>query len=613
MSGVEAAGFVLAAFPLIMSALNSYQDGFESLQDWWRFRAEFVEFIHEIGTQSVLFSENLEELLKPIVLSDAEMDALLKEPGGRAWNNPDLEARLQQRLPQSYGWYRAAIDDMNSILEKLKAKLGIRHGQVDWSFDEATIQGKLKWAYEFRRIKFTLSKRKREKLLQSLSKRNDDLQKLMGSSDRLAPSRHQRKAPLTKFYYRVRDHAYLLHRALTSGWGCECWSSHNANLLLEDRISRNPVANLKYSDPEIQFELLFQSDTKQAQAQLLPWVWQETEVRVLEDLSYQETARTASQPHTPKSPSPRFHGASGASNALVPPNQRGSSRPSRKVEFTLGIQQYPPSKVSDPELTEIDNLCTAMQRAQQGQLRLGFLLDEHNRRYEFRPVDRQKTISTAREIVTLESLLRRDGNASRDSTGEERIILSRRERLVVAVVLSSSLLQLHSTPWLNDHWSKKNIFFLRSNPGSPSPIILERLYISPAPRPSTVTSSQAQHMVNPTTSAANDSRKIILALGIMLLELCFGQALEDQSFRKKYMGQDGQPNDFTDVATAMQWENDALGEGGPGFQNAIRRCVHCAFGPKSTDLADYEFKEAVYSEVVQPLEETLQRFDNVVY
>jgi hypothetical protein len=130
MSGVEAAGFVLAAFPLIMSALNHYQEGFESLQDWWRFRAEFVEFIHEIGTQSVLFSENLEELLRPIVLSDAEMDALLREPGGRAWNDPDLEARLQQRLPQSYGWYRCAINDMNIIMEKLKAKLGIRHGQV---------------------------------------------------------------------------------------------------------------------------------------------------------------------------------------------------------------------------------------------------------------------------------------------------------------------------------------------------------------------------------------------------------------------------------------------------------------------------------------------------
>jgi hypothetical protein len=130
ITGVEIAGLVLGAFPLIISALEHYKEGFETLQDWWRFRAEFVGFIHEIGRQSVLFSENLEELLRPLVVSDAEMDALLQDPGGRAWNDPDIEIRLQERLPQSYGWYQCTIDDMNTIMEKLKAKLGIQKGQV---------------------------------------------------------------------------------------------------------------------------------------------------------------------------------------------------------------------------------------------------------------------------------------------------------------------------------------------------------------------------------------------------------------------------------------------------------------------------------------------------
>jgi hypothetical protein len=285
---------------------------------------------------------------------------------------------------------------------------------------------------------------------------------------------------------------------------------------------------------------------------------------------------------------------------------------SKRVEFAMGIQQYQAPNLIDIELIEIDNLCTAIQRTQQGQTRLGFLLDEQNRRYEFRPVNSQKAISTSPKTVTLESLLTRDGNASKDSTGQERIILSRRERLVVAIVLASSLLQLYSTPWLNERWSKRNIFFMRSSSG---PIILEQLYISPEPVAASSTAAapkEAQNVGNTIKSAANESRKTILALGIMLLELCFGQTLEEQSFRKKYLGNDGQPNEFTDVATAMQWQDDALGEGGPGFENAIRRCIHCAFGPKSTDLADGEFREAVYSEVVQPLEETLQRFDNVL-
>jgi len=63
----------------------------------------------------------------------------------------------------------------------------------------------------------------------------------------------------------------------------------------------------------------------------------------------------------------------------------------------------------------------------------------------------------------------------------------------------------------------------------------------------------------------------------------------------------------------MQWQEDTLGEGGPGFDNAIRRCIVCNFGPKTVDLADNEFREAIYSEVVQPLEETLRCFDNITW
>ena len=130
VTGVETAGLVLAAFPLIISALEHYQEGFETLQDWWRFRSEFVAFTHSIGIQSVMFMENLEELLRPVVASDLEMTSLLDDPGGAMWNHPSIERRLMERLPKSYDIYRFAIDDINLVLEKLKAKLGIKDNQV---------------------------------------------------------------------------------------------------------------------------------------------------------------------------------------------------------------------------------------------------------------------------------------------------------------------------------------------------------------------------------------------------------------------------------------------------------------------------------------------------
>jgi hypothetical protein len=129
-SGIEVAGLVLGAFPIVVSALEHYREGFETLQDWWRFRTEYLGFVHAVGVQSVLFSENLEVLLAQIIASDAEMDSLLQDPGGDPWCDPTLEERMQRRLPKSYEYYRCTVDDINEVMDKLKGKLGIKNNKV---------------------------------------------------------------------------------------------------------------------------------------------------------------------------------------------------------------------------------------------------------------------------------------------------------------------------------------------------------------------------------------------------------------------------------------------------------------------------------------------------
>ena len=57
ITGVETAGLVLAIFPLLVSALEHYQEGFERLSDWWKFRTEFLGLMHAIGRQAILFDE----------------------------------------------------------------------------------------------------------------------------------------------------------------------------------------------------------------------------------------------------------------------------------------------------------------------------------------------------------------------------------------------------------------------------------------------------------------------------------------------------------------------------------------------------------------------------
>lgn len=127
---VETAGLVLAIFPLLVSALEHYEEGFDRLSDWWKFWTEFLGLVHAIGRQAVHFDENLEKLLSPIISSNAEIDTLLRDPTGLFWGRAELEEKLRSRLPKSYASYRNTIDDMKATMDVLQKKVGHTEWQI---------------------------------------------------------------------------------------------------------------------------------------------------------------------------------------------------------------------------------------------------------------------------------------------------------------------------------------------------------------------------------------------------------------------------------------------------------------------------------------------------
>jgi len=126
----ETAGFILAGFPLIISALEHYRDGFEPLQEWWKFESEFSNFIEELGTQQTRFDMNLEKLLDPFVTSGSQMNALLDQRSPEAWKDTALQGEIHNRLGNSYEWYIAICRKMNATLGGLEERLGIENGEV---------------------------------------------------------------------------------------------------------------------------------------------------------------------------------------------------------------------------------------------------------------------------------------------------------------------------------------------------------------------------------------------------------------------------------------------------------------------------------------------------
>jgi hypothetical protein len=130
MSGVEVAGLLLGAFPLVISALEHYRKGFKPLQEWWMFESEFGNFIEELGTQQARFDMNLEKLLEPFVTSDKNMNELLNDQTGKLWQEPILQSQLRKRLGASLQWYLAICNKMFKVLDRLKTLLGITNGKV---------------------------------------------------------------------------------------------------------------------------------------------------------------------------------------------------------------------------------------------------------------------------------------------------------------------------------------------------------------------------------------------------------------------------------------------------------------------------------------------------
>ncbi|KAL8978301.1 MAG: hypothetical protein Q9205_006081, partial [Flavoplaca limonia] len=258
-TGIETAGLILAAFPLVITALEHYENGFQVIREWVRFKGEFAAFLNALIRQRIFFRQNIEELLGPIVASEYEMSVLLDNPGGEAWADESLNAGLRQRLPGKYEYesYATTVSYILETLHKLMAKLKIAEGRPLW-VGQAFSSGRLRLEYEMKRIMYTLNRKTRDKLMSRLERHNNEIQTLLGNSERLEPMRKKRRSPITRYFHQIRDQVHNLHAALIHAWRCDDSPTHTAKLLLEKRVRSDKDGGHQIEDPaSIKFNMVF--------------------------------------------------------------------------------------------------------------------------------------------------------------------------------------------------------------------------------------------------------------------------------------------------------------------------------------------------------------------
>lgn len=189
--------------------------------------------------------------------------------------------------------------------------------------------------------------------------------------------------------------------------------------------------------------------------------------------------------------------------------------------------------------------------------------------------------SNSPRSITLDRLLQNEGIQSP----------TRRQRIELALVLSSSFLQLLESSWLSASWQKSDIVFFE-DPVHPGVFKLDEPYLDnclerkPDTSPSTGTSRRMQLSSSLGT------------LGIVLLELRFGKLLREQSFRLKYSTTgDSTVETALDIQAAKEWHGEIEEEAGHDYSVAVGWYLR---GILSTPPD--RWREVMHGKVVCPLE-----------
>ncbi|KAK2605571.1 hypothetical protein N8I77_008400 [Diaporthe amygdali] len=633
MSGIEVAGMVLGAFPIILNCLEYYRKGFEPLEEWWQFRTHFIAFIDDVRHQMMKYNENMIRLLDPIITStDTDnLAALLMVPLDRSQPGVDLEQILEGRLASELDRFLRIINRMHELMLSLNKLLQIEDGKISWVDNDQ----QRPWQWHFKRIQISFSKGKHKKV-KKLAGHNRELEDILGYSERIIPIADRRKTsePVTRFE-KLRQHAYGIYQILAKQWRCQ-------------RSCRHHTAHLRLRAEEIAISLniLFQTGGVQQSTQMegmqeiairrdesvkppssinVSYVSQSDPITAVQQTVFQQQFISHANPDLKHRIMKKLQNRISAMRSPVK-YRRSLSEPVKKIGFGLDTSrssttsstraERPVDPVKSkstligalaevqgasnplPEDTAgfgpIDDICTFLTEQDRT---AGTLDDDDDFQSSFVLSKLPKEQLQFTDKAMLHSFCE-----LLDAHHQMKINVSRRDRFEIATHVASALLQTHLSPWLSPKWTKNDFYFLVDMEAqsicSRYPLVCREFAATTSS--TTLAGEDAEQNLNSQQESEEETRARLFTLGVMILELMFGHNIEACQFRSEYFGVDGRPNDQTDISTARRWSRRVLGESGPDISDVVRRCLDCSFGPQPS-FADGRFREAVYAGVILPL------------
>lgn len=126
MSGVEVVGLVLGAIPLLISGLEHYAEGVETIRKVRHSAAEFRKIRTALMVQHRIFIGSLMILLKDEVDEDVLAEWIANTQAQSNSPRASIDQRLRLRLGPDYSAYKDGAEAMVNTLEEFRLSLKIR-------------------------------------------------------------------------------------------------------------------------------------------------------------------------------------------------------------------------------------------------------------------------------------------------------------------------------------------------------------------------------------------------------------------------------------------------------------------------------------------------------
>ena len=280
MSGIEVAGLVLGAIPLILAGLELYSNGISITKRYWRYREEFKSLVVELRCEHTMCVNSINMLLIGVMPAKEMAEFLVDPCNNDKWKGKKFDKRLRERLGPSYGSYMDTMAQINNTTNIFQQRLKLdSSGKPQFEDPKA-------FKEHYKRLKFSLDKKDYSDLMNKLRQSNSSLHRMTTqtiSIQNLQSSTKPERKSIPNFNA-INEKAQGFYSALCSGWKCPCHADHSVSLRLEPRMG--DVSSDDDDDNEESmkdpFHILFRYShqhyakrSSSSSASTSPWTWEE--------------------------------------------------------------------------------------------------------------------------------------------------------------------------------------------------------------------------------------------------------------------------------------------------------------------------------------------------